>query len=102
MDNHRNPLISLGATKDNQINTFYEFLKNNIATGSMIEKATNIKQKNITRFKRDLEKEGLLWQVKRLRCQITRRWAWYITTNPKFKPVNYQLNLFEKGRNDGN
>lgn len=102
MDKHRIPSISFGSNKDNQISIFNDFLKRHIATGSMIEQATNIKQKNITRFKRDLEKAGQLWQVKRSRCKITGRWAWYITTNPEFKPKNNQLNLFEKGGDDAN
>ena len=48
-----------------QLKTIFYFLQENIATASMVANATGIPQKNICRFKRDLEKAGLLWEVKK-------------------------------------
>ncbi|MCG8182393.1 hypothetical protein [Tenacibaculum piscium] len=57
------------------------YLKNNIATGTMVCDAIGITQKSFTRIKRDLEKIGLLAEVKKKRCENTNRLAWYLTTN---------------------
>ena len=39
----------------------FQYLQKHIATASMVAYATGIPQKNITRYKRDLEKTGRLW-----------------------------------------
>ena len=39
----------------NEMQTIFSYLKNNVCTASMLSDATGIKQKNITRYKRDLE-----------------------------------------------
>ncbi|SOU88051.1 hypothetical protein [Tenacibaculum dicentrarchi] len=57
------------------------YLKNNIATGTMVCDAIGITQKSFTRIKRDLEKLGLLAEVKHQHCKITKCLAWYLTTN---------------------
>ena len=55
--------------KDNgyktQIQTIFQYLKDHIATASMVEEATGVKQKNICRYKSDLEKAGLLWETEK-------------------------------------
>lgn len=61
----------------------------------MVSKATGVYQKNICRYKRDLEKPGLLWQVKQGRCKVTGYMAWYLTTNPALIP-NPQPDLFSQ------
>jgi len=79
-----------------QIKIFFEYLQEHTATASMVSAATGIPQKNITRYKRDLEKAGRLWEVEKKHCKKTGFKAWYITTNPQHKPTHLlnQLNLF--------
>jgi len=77
-----------------QKRTIFQYLKNNIATASMVTAATGISQKNICRYKRDLEKAGLLWEIEKKICKCTGFRAWYLTTNPEISPLNNQLNLF--------
>ncbi|MXS70473.1 hypothetical protein GSF70_04510 [Flavobacteriaceae bacterium W22] len=78
----------------NQLKTLFQYLQNHIATASMIAKATGIPQKNICRYKRDLEKAGLLWEVEKKKCKETGFRAWYITANSDFLPKSEQLSLF--------
>ena len=88
--------IALEKRKHNEIVKFYYYLNGCVATASMVERATNIKQKNICRYKRLLEKSGVLFQVYKTRCKVTGRSAWYITTNGKFvSSAPEQLNLFD-------
>lgn len=93
-----NSLNKQGKDKDfkNQLQTIFEYLKENVATASMVSDATGIPQKNITRYKRDLELTGRLWEVEKRECKKTGFKAWYITTNSELKPTNVltQLNLF--------
>lgn len=65
-----------------QEQTIFLYLQNRTATASMVSKATGIPQKNICRFKRDLEKKGLLYEVEKKLCKLTGFRAWYLTTNP--------------------
>jgi len=77
-----------------QLITFYEYLKTNVCTATMVSDAVGISQKNICRYKRHLEKAGLLWQVEKKYCLKTKFKAWYITTNPELMPIPNQLKLF--------
>jgi predicted transcriptional regulator len=61
--------------------TVYLYLNKHIATAAMIAAATNIPHKNICRYKRKLEKEGLLQTFKKGYCKITGYKAFYLTTN---------------------
>ena len=56
-----------GKDKDSnsQIKTIFLFLQDHIATASMVSDSTVIPQKNICRYKRDLEKAGLLWEIEK-------------------------------------
>ncbi|WP_295652549.1 winged helix-turn-helix domain-containing protein [uncultured Mucilaginibacter sp.] len=65
----------------NQKKTIFHYLQDNSATASMIAKATGIPQKNICRYKRDLEKAGLLKELYKSICKETGFKAWYLTTN---------------------
>lgn len=65
-----------------QTQVFYTYLQEHTATASMVTAATGIPQKNICRFKRELEKAGRLWQVDKKLCKHTGFKAWYLTTNP--------------------
>lgn len=76
-----------------ELKTIFYYLKENVCTASMLSEATGIKQKNITRHKRDLEKSGLLCEVYKKHCKLTGFKAWYITTNPELIPTNNQTKL---------
>jgi len=78
-----------------QLKTIFQYLQEHVATASMVSAATGIPQKNICRYKRDLEKVGLLWEIERKLCKKTGFKAWYLTTNPDIAPLCFsQLNLF--------
>jgi len=79
-----------------QLATIFEYLQNNVATASMVTADTGIPQKCITRYKRDLEKAGKLWEVEKKPCRKTGFKAWYLTTNPDKAPKHFlkQTNLF--------
>ncbi|UZT98012.1 hypothetical protein ODZ84_00120 [Chryseobacterium fluminis] len=79
---------------ENQLHTVFQYLQNHIATATMIAEATGIPQKNICRYKRQLEKAGRLWEVEKKKCKKTGFEAWYITTNPMYLPNCKKLNLF--------
>ena len=78
----------------NQKKTIFEYLKLHTATASMTAEATGIPQKSICRYKRDLEKRGLLFEVRKGFCELTKFRAWYLTTNPELFPRSNQLELF--------
>ena len=78
----------------NQLQTIFEFLKENTATASMVTEYTGVPQKSICRYKRDLEKQGLLYEVEKKLCKITGFRAWYITTNPDLFPKSNQVKMF--------
>ncbi|GAA4440244.1 hypothetical protein GCM10023091_23610 [Ravibacter arvi] len=81
--------------RSTQIQTIFYYLSGNVATASMVSEATGIPQKNICRYKRDLERSGMLWEVRKERCLLTGFKAWFLTTNPDLAPKrNSQLNLF--------
>ena len=77
-----------------QKQTIFRYLKKHVATASMVTEATDIPQKCITRYKRDLEKADLLWEVVKKPCKETGFKAWYLTTDPDKAPAKKQLTLF--------
>jgi broad specificity phosphatase PhoE len=79
----------------NQLQTIFSYLQKHIATASMVSAATGIPQKNICRFKRDLELSGRLWEVGKKPCKQTGFKAWFLTTNPKNAHYSNQLDLFD-------
>jgi hypothetical protein len=83
-----------GNFKINQLQTIFHYLEKHVATASMVSKATGVPQKNICRFKRDLEKAGALAEIKKDTCQLTGFKAWYLTTNKNLFPQRQQLKLF--------
>ena len=97
MGNHKNPFHKR-LSKDNgfesQSKTIFLYLQQHIATASMVADATGITQKNITRYKRNLEKLNRLWEIEKKPCKKTGFMAMYLTTNPQQSPINNQLNLF--------
>ena len=99
MSRHNNRGSSSNSPKDNtrynQLKTIFEYLQKNVATASMVADATGIYQKNICRYKRDLEKAGQLWELTKMVCKKTGFKAWYLTTDPNKNPnTSPQLNLF--------
>lgn len=74
-----------------QLKTIFHYLKTHTATATMTAEATGIPQKSICRYKRDLEKKGLLYEVEKKLCKATNFRAWYLTTNtelfPKVEPL---------------
>ena len=100
MENNRNNPLHKRQDKDKhfqtQIKIIFEYLQQHVATASMVADATGVVQKNITRYKRDLEKAGRLWEVEKKHCRKTGFRAWYITTNLELKPKHIinQLTLF--------
>jgi hypothetical protein len=84
-----------GKAHKTQLQTIFLYLQDHVATASMVTNATGIPQKCITRYKRDLEKNGMLWEVERKYCQLTGFKAYYLTTDPAKAPKSKpQLNLF--------
>lgn len=78
-----------------QLQTVINYLESHTATASMVSEATGIPQKNICRYKRELEKNQRLWEVELGRCLKTGYLAWYLTTNPnKAACKSVQLELF--------
>ena len=99
MPKHNNPQHKRhneGNTPLNQLQTIFQYLTENDATASMVADATGIYQKNICRYKRDLEKAGRLWEIEKKLCKKTGFKAWYLTANPDKAPKHLltQLNLF--------
>lgn len=64
-----------------QLKTIFSYLQENIATASMVSVATGIPQKCITRYKRDLEKRNLIFELEKTTCKHTGFKAWYLSTN---------------------
>jgi len=65
----------------NQQRQYFQYLQTHIATNSMVSKATGIPQKNLTRYKREFEDAGLLFEVYKGICKLTKFRATYLTTN---------------------
>ncbi len=83
-----------GTTHTTQLQTIFTYLNKNIATASMVADATGVSQKNLCRYKRDLEKSGRLWEIKKTTCKHTGFKAWYLTTDEKKAPTPPQLKMF--------
>ena len=85
-----------------EMQIFFEYLQDNVASCSMVCEATGLRQKNCTRFKRDYEKANLLWELYEKRCDITGRKVAWLTTNSELVPniFDSQLSLFEEGGGD--
>jgi hypothetical protein len=75
------------ATFANQSKCYFQYLQNHIATNSMVSKATGIPQKNLTRYKAILQKQGLLFEVYKGICKHTKYRATYLTTNKNLIPI---------------
>jgi hypothetical protein len=86
---------------ENETQILFDYLQNSTATATMATAATGIVQKSICRYKRTLEKMGLLYVIEVRPCSITGLPAQWLTTNPDIIPKSdSQLSLFWKGCND--
>jgi hypothetical protein len=56
----------------------------------MVSDATGIPKRSICKYKRNLEKSGLLWEIEKTYCKITGFKAWYLTTDPG-KATNHSI-----------
>lgn len=72
------------------------YLRNRTATASMVSSAIGIPKNEITWYKRDLEKSGLLWLVRRDRCQLTGHFAWYLSTSPRLRSRHPEIIKFRR------
>ena len=79
--------------KDIELKAVYEYLQNNVATATMTATALNIYRPNLCRHKKTLQKAGLLVELNKGICKITKCRAAYITCNTKLFPINSQLNF---------
>lgn len=86
--NQRTNNLSILQSKDNffkrQEKLYFEYLKTHIATNSTVRNAVNILQKKLTRYKRSLEKRGLLFEVERKLCEITGFQEWCLSTKKDY------------------
>ena len=71
-----------GTTTLPQMQVFFDYLQEKVATCTMVSESTGLRQKNCTRYKRKLEKKGYLWEVYNGKCRVTQLKAAYLTTNP--------------------
>jgi hypothetical protein len=80
MKNKNNNPLSTEQLEDNELKnqlvTIFQYLEENVATASMVSNDTGIPQKNICRYKRDLEKAGRLWEIEKNLCRRTGYKAW--------------------------
>lgn len=58
-------------TNKNELQAFYDYLKQNKATCTQVAEVLNIRQKNCTRYKRTLERNNQLAVIRLVRCPIT-------------------------------
>ncbi len=98
MENNQmnNPMKRRGKNNHfkNEKQTIFQYLQKHVATAAMVSAATGIPHKNICRYKRDLEKAGVLWEVEKKTCKKTGFKAWYLTCDPSKAPFNIQLKIF--------
>ena len=93
---HNNGFESRTGNKDTELKAVNDYLKIQPATATAVAVALNIYRPNVCRRKRTLEKCGYLSEIKIVRCPITNRLAWLLTTNSDLFPIPIppQLTLF--------
>jgi hypothetical protein len=68
---------------------FFRYLQRHTVTCSMVSRAIRVPQKNLTCYKREYERTGLLKEVCCSVCKLTGFRAAYLSTNPDlFKRKN--------------
>lgn len=89
MDKHQNTPKENNEVKRKNLKTYFDsqkeifrhYLSENIATCSMVSNQTGIPQKNLTRYKTELEDNGALTVLFVTNCKVTGFKAQYLTTN---------------------
>jgi hypothetical protein len=111
MSNKKNPLSAMNniqtnsgvnlytsqykdTTNKTQLKQFYDCLYLHPFTCSQASEILGIPQKSLCRLKRQLQKDGMLWEVELVKCPLTNHYAYTLTTNPALAPKSNQLNLF--------
>ncbi len=84
--------------KANETQIFYQYLLENTCTCSMASEVLGIKQKNLCRYKKELQDLNLLWEVDYKHCEITGYKAQWLTCNADLiHPIDKaQLSLFKE------
>lgn len=91
---HNNGLEKRTGNKDTDLKAVNDFLKIQPATATAVAVALNIYRPSLCRRKRTLEKLGYLSVIKKVKCPITNKLAWLLTTDKNLFPIPPQLNLF--------
>lgn len=94
MKMHNNRAVKISPYKDTELKAVNDYLKVQPATATAVAVALNIYRPNLCRRKRTLEKFGYLRVIKKVKCPITNRLAWLLTTDPALFTITIQLNLF--------
>lgn len=94
MHAHNNRVAEIQPTKDNDLKAINDYLKIQPATATAVAVALNIYRPSLCRRKRTLEKLGYLSVIKKVKCPITKKLTWLLTTNPDLFPTPSQLNIF--------
>ncbi len=71
--------------KDSELKAVFDYLFRQPATATQVSVALNIYRPNLCRRKRKLEKDGRLWEVKKIICPITKHPAMQLTCNPNLR-----------------
>jgi len=85
-------------TKDSELMAVFQYLQIAPATATMVAAALNIYRPNLSWRKDRLQKAGLLVEVVKYPCKITKRPAWYLSTNPALILILSRRKPFMYGR----
>jgi hypothetical protein len=78
-------------SKVTELKAVFELLKVKPITATEAAVVLNIYRPSLCRRKRTLEKAGLLTELKKAKCPITKHTAWLLSTNPDLFPISSQL-----------
>ena len=79
------------SSKVNELQAVFELLKAKPATATEAALILNIYRPSLCRCKRTLEKAGLLVELQKTKCPITKHTAWLLSTNPNLFFISSQL-----------
>jgi len=94
VEHNLNGANKITGTKDNDLQAVFDYLQSNVATATMTAIALNIYRPSLCRRKRELERAGLLMEVKKSLCKVTKCRAAYLSTNPDLFPMQSQFKMF--------
>lgn len=70
-----------------QLQGIFLFLKKQTATARMISEYTGIPHTSICKWKKVLEKRGLLIEVEKKPCKVSGQKSYYLSCNPAIFPM---------------